>query len=114
MQQEKGVGAGDEATDINVALQELSDMHARNPQHQSLDKAIAQPDMVRRYYDAVTELYEYGWTTSFHFAPHVKSENLAASQRRLQEDVAGLLNLEPGMIVADIGCGVGGPLLYIA
>lgn len=73
-----------------------------------------QPRMVSRYYDVVTKFYEYGWGTSFHFAPRLSGEGLHAAQRRQEASVAEMLSLEPGTKVADIGCGVGGPAISIA
>ena len=73
-----------------------------------------QPRMVSRFYDVVTKFYEYGWGTSFHFAPRLSGEGLHAAQRRQEAGVAEILNLGPGTRVADIGCGVGGPAISIA
>ena len=66
------------------------------------------------YYDLVTDFYEYGWGRSFHFAPRVLGESFKASLARHERFLAEALELRPGMVVADIGCGVGGPLLEIA
>ena len=66
------------------------------------------------YYDLVTSFYEYGWGRSFHFAPRVPGESFKASIARHEHYLAHVLGLRPGMIVADLGCGVGGPLLEIA
>ena len=73
-----------------------------------------QPKLVSSFYDAVTAFYEFGWGRRFHFAPRLPRESLRTSQRRQEEEVARLLGLKPGMEVADIGCGVGGPLITIA
>lgn len=73
-----------------------------------------QPQMVSRFYDVVTKFYEYGWGQSFHFAPRRSGEGLHAAQRRQEVGVAELLDLGPSTKVADVGCGVGGPLLNIA
>ena len=73
-----------------------------------------QPAMVSRFYDVVTRFYEYGWGQSFHFAPRRSGEGLHAAQRRQEDGVAGMLGLGPGTKVADLGCGVGGPLINIA
>ena len=79
------------------------------------DRAVrGQPRMVSRYYDVVTKFYEYGWGQSFHFAPRRAGEGLRAAQRRQETGVAELLELGPGTKVADIGCGIGGPLINIA
>lgn len=73
-----------------------------------------QPNLVSRYYDLVTSFYELAWGATFHFSPRRPGENLRTSQRRHDEDLAKLLQLEPGMKVADIGCGICGPLVTIA
>ena len=66
------------------------------------------------YYDLATDFYEYGWGRSFHFAPRVPGEGFKASLIRHEHFLASKLSLEPGMVVADLGCGIGGPLLEIA
>ena len=66
------------------------------------------------YYDLVTDFYEYGWGKSFHFAPRVPGESFKESLQRHERFLADALGLKPGMIIADLGCGVGGPLLEIA
>ena len=66
------------------------------------------------YYDLVTDFYEFGWGKSFHFAPRVAGESLEASLARHEHYLAHKLGLGPGMVVADLGCGIGGPLLEIA
>ena len=66
------------------------------------------------YYDLVTDFYEFGWGRSFHFAPRVPGESFEASLARHEHYLAHKLGLGPGMVVADIGCGVGGPLMEIA
>ncbi len=79
------------------------------------DRALHdQPQMVSRFYDVVTRFYEYGWGQSFHFAPRRSGEGLHAAQRRQEAAMAELLGLGPGTKVADIGCGVGGPLVSVA
>ena len=66
------------------------------------------------YYDLVTDFYEFGWGKSFHFAPRVPGESFKASLARHEHYLALVLRLTPGMVVADLGCGVGGPLIEIA
>lgn len=73
-----------------------------------------QPRLVSRYYDVVTEFYERAWGQSFHFSPRRRGETLAASQRRHEEGIGRRLRLQAGMEVADVGCGVGGPMVTIA
>ena len=73
-----------------------------------------QPRLVSRYYDLVTDFYERAWGQSFHFSLRRRGETLAASQRRHEEGIGRRLRLHPSMEVADIGCGVGGPMVTIA
>jgi len=70
--------------------------------------------VVNKYYDLATDFYEFGWGSSFHFAPRHKWENLEASIQRHELWLANRLGLKPDMKVMDIGCGVGGPLRNIA
>ena len=72
-----------------------------------------QPKLVSRFYDLVTSFYEFGWGATFHFSPRRSGENLRTSQSRHDEDLGKLLRLKPGMKVADIGCGIAGPLVTI-
>ncbi len=67
-----------------------------------------------KYHDLVTAFYEYGWGKSFHFAPRAPNESFAASLIRHELYLAHRLAPRPGMRVADLGCGVGGPLCEIA
>ena len=73
-----------------------------------------QPKLVSSFYDAVSAFYEFGWGRRFHFAPRRPRESLRTSQRRQEEEIARRLGLKAGKKVADIGCGVGGPLVTIA
>ncbi|MYD80244.1 MAG: methyltransferase domain-containing protein [Gammaproteobacteria bacterium] len=76
-------------------------------------RVTEQPRLVSRFYDAVTSFYEFGWGATFHFSPRRPGENLRSSQQRHEEGIAKLLRIGPKMIVADVGCGVGGPLITI-
>jgi sterol 24-C-methyltransferase len=71
-------------------------------------------DMVRGYYNLVTDIYERGWGDSFHFAPRYRNETFESSIKRHQHYVALRLGLTRGMTALDIGCGVGGPMREIA
>jgi sterol 24-C-methyltransferase len=83
----------------------------RNSQLHGKDEYAA---MVSAYYDLATDFYEFGWGQSFHFAPGKNGvsfkENLANHQCFLGE----ALELQPGMKVLDVGCGVGGPQRALA
>jgi len=62
------------------------------------------------YYDLATDFYEYGWGRSFHFAPRTRNESFRASLTRHEHYLAQELQLRPGMVALDLGCGIGGPL----
>lgn len=66
-------------------------------------------DVVNGYYDGATELYEYGWASSFHFSRFYKGEGFSQSLARHEHYLASKMQLKPGMKVLDVGCGVGGP-----
>ncbi len=65
------------------------------------------------FYNLITDFTQYGWSTSIHFAPRNPGESVAASLARHEHFIAMRLALEPGMHVADLGCGIGGPLREI-
>ena len=71
-------------------------------------------NFAKLYFDLVTDFYEYGWNRSFHFAPRHRNESFAASLARHERHLARMLDLRPGMVALDLGCGIGGPLLQIA
>ena len=97
----------------------LADFHrlgddVRARPHDDPYRIREQTRLVSRFYDVVTRFYEFGWGATFHFSPRRPGESLKASQRRHDEGLGKLLRLRPGMRVADVGCGVGGPLVNIA
>lgn len=71
-------------------------------------------DLVNGYYDGVTELYEYGWSQSFHFCRFNKGEAFQAALARHEHYLSAKMNFRSGMKVLDVGCGVGGPAREIA
>ena len=67
-------------------------------------------ETVKEYYDLCTEFMEYGWGESLHFAPLSPLESLEDSKIRHQRLMIAKLELQEGMTVIDVGCGVGGPM----
>ncbi|KAK9319451.1 S-adenosyl-L-methionine-dependent methyltransferase [Lipomyces orientalis] len=65
--------------------------------------------LTKHYYNLVTDFYEYGWGTSFHFSRFYKGEAFKQSIARHEHYLALKMGLTAGMKVLDVGCGVGGP-----
>ncbi len=70
--------------------------------------------LANHYYNLVTDLYEFAWGSSFHFAARHRGESFKASLLRYQRFLANRLSLKPGMEVLDVGCGVGGAMGNLA
>lgn len=66
------------------------------------------------YYNVVTDFYEYGWGSSFHFSRFYKGESFAASVARHEHYLAYKAGIKENDLVLDVGCGVGGPARAIA
>ena len=99
---------------VSAAIREYEDRF-RNAKRGGLENRRSDyKQFTNLYYDLVTDFYEYGWGRSFHFAPRVPGESFKASLARHEHYLAHMLGLRPGMVVADLGCGVGGSLLEIA
>lgn len=70
--------------------------------------------LVNNYYDLATDLYEEGWAQSFHFCRFAVGESLLQALARHEHYLAYRINLQEGMKVLDVGCGVGRPAREIA
>jgi hypothetical protein len=66
------------------------------------------------FYSFVTDIYEWGWGASFHFAPKLWSHDWKAGEAAQEVRIAHMLRASPGMKILDVGCGVGGPMRIIA
>ena len=74
------------------------------------DNGYDHTETVREYYDLCNEFMVFGWSESLHFAPLARGESLEASQVRHQRRMIAKLELQEGMAVVDVGCGIGGPM----
>ena len=84
-----------------------------------MDRAPAEDDgaagynhaeTVQEYYDLCSEFMVFGWGESLHFAPLSPVESLEDSKIRHQRLMIAKLELDEGMTVVDVGCGIGGPM----
>ena len=71
-------------------------------------------ETVDEYYDLCSEFMQFGWSESLHFAPLTREESLEESIVRHQRLMIEKLELRKGMVVVDVGCGVGGPMRRVA
>ncbi len=71
-------------------------------------------ETVKEYYDLCSEFMVFGWGESLHFAPLLPGESLEDSQIRLEHRMIEKLDLQQGMSVIDVGCGIGGPMRRVA
>ncbi len=67
-------------------------------------------ETVKDYYDLCSAFMVWGWGESLHFAPLTPHESLEESKIRHQRVMISKLELQEGMTVVDVGCGVGGPM----
>ena len=70
--------------------------------------------MVRKFYELVTDFYEFGWGSSFHFAPGRDGASFEESIAQHQHFLGDSMQLKPRITVLDVGCGVGGPQRALA
>jgi len=97
-----------------------SDIHRRvSDLDGRLDRASAENDAatgydhartVSEYYDLCSQFMVFGWSESLHFAPLSPRESLEESQVRHQRLMIDKLDLQEGMTLIDVGCGIGGPM----
>ena len=67
-------------------------------------------ETAQEYYDLCSGFMVWGWGESLHFAPLVPHESLEESKIRHQRLMISKLEMQPGMTVIDVGCGIGGPM----
>lgn len=79
-----------------------------------IDRKEKVANLVDKFYSLVTDLYEWGWGTSFHFSPLLPGKDWAACESAHEGRIAALIRLGPGKQALDVGCGVGGPMRTIA
>jgi sterol 24-C-methyltransferase len=99
---------------VTPAVREYEERFHRGKDGGPDQRRADQRGFANLYYDLVTDLYQFGWGRSFHFAPRAVGETLKASLARHEHYLALVLGLRPGMVAADFGCGIGGPATEIA
>ena len=88
-------------------------MHRTTPRSDS-EYGYDHTETVREYYNLCSGFMVWGWGESLHFAPLTPHESLETSKIRHQRLMISKLEIQPGMTVIDIGCGIGGPMRRVA
>ena len=102
--------------DLNVSdsLERFDSWLDRSERAKTQNESYDHTETVREYYDLFTELMQFGWNESLHFAPIAPDESLEEAIVRHQRLLMEKLELRAGMNVIDVGCGLGGPLRRVA
>jgi len=83
--------------------------HAKDTKQDERNRKDQYESLVNGYYDACTDIYEYGWGQNFHFARYYKGEAFAQGIARHEHYLAAQIGIKENMKVLDVGCGIGGP-----
>lgn len=104
----------DNALNVEKKSQEYRDFFAKKTQLSDNEINSRYIDMVKYFYDLVTDFYEYAWGRSFHFAYPFNNETYQSAIKRIEHYFAYRLGIKQGDILLDVGCGVGGPMREVA
>ena len=106
----RGLEKAYRGSDVVRRLQRFDGWMDRKSSGETDGKSYDHTQTVEEYYDLSSELMEFGWGESLHFAPLSPHENLEESKVRHQRLMIAKLDLRKGMNVIDVGCGIGGPM----
>lgn len=96
--------------EVHRRMRDFEDSSSKSTSQSSDTDTHDHAQTVDRYYDVSTGLMVLGWGESLHFAPLTPHETLEESKIRHQRLMISKLELQEDMFVADIGCGIGGPM----
>ncbi len=97
-------------SDVTRRVQHLDSWVDRAKSEADSANGYDHAETVKDYYDLCSGFMIWGWGESLHFAPLTPHESLKQSKVRHQRLMISKLELQPGMNVIDVGCGVGGPM----
>lgn len=101
-------------TRVKRQIDKYRSLHEEADGHDTEARKARSQELANTYYDLVTDFYERGWGSSFHFAAPRRGEDYSEAIARHQHYIALRLGLEEGMRVVDVGSGVGGPARSVA
>ena len=106
----KGLKAAYRGSDVAHRVRRFDGWSDRASAEQATETGYDHTETVEEYYDLCSEFMVFGWGESLHFAPLSPRESLEESKIRHQRLMIAKLELQEGMKVVDIGCGIGGPM----
>ena len=106
----KGLKAAYRESDVRSRVKDLDGWMDRADAASAGPTGYDHVETAKEYYDLCSEFMVFGWAESLHFAPLSPRESLEDSQVRHQRLMISKLELDEGMRVIDVGCGIGGPM----
>ncbi len=106
----KGLRAANRGSDVDHRVKRYNGWMDRDDGEHDAPEAYNHAETVAEYYDLCNEFMTYGWGESLHFAPIAAGESLEDSKVRHQRLMIEKLELHDGLLVVDVGCGIGGPM----
>jgi sterol 24-C-methyltransferase len=100
--------------DVQGQTDEFLDFFSQSDQAAIQKRSVKYKEIANHFYDLVTDFYEYGWGTSFHFAYPKNGESYETAMKRLEYYLAYKMEIKKDQKVLDVGCGVGGPMREVA
>ncbi|KAF8473141.1 S-adenosyl-L-methionine-dependent methyltransferase [Kalaharituber pfeilii] len=83
--------------------------NAKMGEEDSEERRAHYATLTRQYYNLATDLYESGWSTSFHFCRFYPGEGFLQAIARHEHYLAHKMGIKENSTVLDVGCGIGGP-----
>ncbi len=106
----RGLDSAYRGSDVVRRVQRLDGWIDRTSASKTGARGYDHTETVEEYYDLCGEFMEFSWGESLHFAPLSPKESLEESKIRHQRLMIAKLDLQKGMNVVDVGCGIGGPM----
>lgn len=101
-----------QSTNIQQSIERLRTR--KRSSHSYTGMSVEHAQTVNDFYDIATDVTQSAWSQSLHFAPLKNGESLEQAIARHQDLMIEKLRLDQSKYVADIGCGIGGPMRRVA
>lgn len=102
------------STNIRQTIKRLRTGGGKHSSHRHTGTSVEHAQKVNAFYDIATDVTQSAWSQSLHFAPLRYGESLEHAIARHQDLMIEKLRLDQDKYVADVGCGIGGPMRRVA